>query len=732
MTKSYGLEKDISFLKIKSFKLLEALKSSGLNTIKDLLEYYPASYIFREKANSINSIKEELLGQSLFKTNEAEKILRKEYALIVSIKNIELKSFGRKKLLRFKIEDDERNFAFINFWQKINFFQNYFKINQKLIISGKPEISKYGVVFTHPEIEKLDDVTYKSFKSIGILPIYSITKHMTKNKISSIAIRNLLKSVVDEYSLLINENLDSHIIDNFNFLSKSDTIINLHFPVNAKLLEKSKERMKFEEIFFFELFLMKQRSELNTIENGISMSSKLLLTKKLLSNLPFELTEDQKTAISQIQKDLSSNIPMNRMLQGDVGSGKTIVALLAMTIVLDNGYQSLIIAPTEILAKQHFNNISQFLKSEQGIVLLLGGPKTKEKKEILENIANGNVKIIIGTHALFQKELKYNKLALVVIDEQHRFGVEQRAILRNLGKISNDGKFIPHTLVMTATPIPRSLSMTAYGDLDLTLIKSKPKNRKEIITKIRFNSDLKKIYDFITLEVSRGRQAYIVYPLIEESEFFEDLKSVTEHYESLKNEVFNGINCGILHGKLHWTEKESIMQDFKNRKYDILFTTTVIEVGIDVPNATIMLVENAERFGLSQLHQLRGRVGRGEHKSYCILVTNDDNKNIIKSNITNVPLVKRLKAMEDTNDGFILSEIDLEIRGPGDILGTKQTGLPNFKFLDLTKDIGIISRAKRLASLIIQQDPNLELESYEKIKEELLKKKVEYVYYGTG
>jgi ATP-dependent DNA helicase RecG len=417
---------------------------------------------------------------------------------------------------------------------------------------------------------------------------------------------------------------------------------------------------------------------------------------------------------------------MNGLLQGDVGSGKTIVALLSIMIAIENGCQTVFLAPTEILAEQHFHVIKNYMEGFNiNVVQLLGGQKKKIRNDILMDIQSGKANIVVGTHALFESEIEYNQLGLIIIDEQHRFGVAQRAKLKELAKKSFKGEEIsPHILVMSATPIPRTLSMTVYGDLDVSIIREKPKNRKAIQTKIVFESQLDFVYEFIRKEIEKGRQAYIVYPLVEKSEKME-LKAATEQYERISNEIFPNFKCGLLHGQMFWYEKEDAMKAFLNKEYDILVSTTVIEVGIDVANVTVMLIENSERFGLSQLHQLRGRIGRGSEQSYCFLATKDNYQYALKrfndKSEDRKAVFIRLKTMEKTDDGFKISEDDLKLRGPGDVLGTRQSGLPAFKFLDLVSDGDLISQARHEAEIILKNDPELNEKNNKILKDEFTK-----------
>jgi ATP-dependent DNA helicase RecG len=484
--------------------------------------------------------------------------------------------------------------------------------------------------------------------------------------------------------------------------------------------------MKYEELFLFELLLAARRRSRKRPERGIPMQSQSQRARSLIERLPFDLTGAQKRVIREIVADMTSGTPMNRLLQGDVGSGKTVVALLCMLNAVDNGYQTLIMAPTEILAEQHFHGIQRMLGADHGmnIVQLVGSQRKKARTAVLEQIASGSANIVVGTHAMFESDVVYNKLGLIVIDEQHRFGVAQRAELKRLGQNSHgDEPRTPHILVMSATPIPRTLSMTLYGDLDSSVIDQLPAQRKPIKTHVVFESKMQEVFGFVKSEVALGRQAYIVYPLVERSEKI-DAKSAVEHYEDLCRTVFHDLSVGLLHGQMGWNEKEDVMKAFLNRDFDVLVSTTVIEVGIDVPNATVMLIENAERFGLSQLHQLRGRVGRGGEQSYCFLATKDHfkyqmNRAANAEDMAKAPI--RLKTMEETTDGFRIAEVDLRLRGPGDVMGTRQSGVPDFRFADLVTDGELIAQTRADAFGVLDEDPQLRQDEHRLLRQELLR-----------
>ncbi|MBF8248326.1 MAG: ATP-dependent DNA helicase RecG, partial [Bacteroidetes bacterium] len=493
-------------------------------------------------------------------------------------------------------------------------------------------------------------------------------------------------------------------------------IQNIHFPSSQQSLDLATRRLKFDELFFLQLLLALRRYHFKHEEKGISYKVESKLARQLVDSLPFGLTQAQKRVIAEIAADMKTPKPMNRLLQGDVGSGKTIVALLAMLVAIENGYQVAFMAPTEILADQHFRTIASFLKTiPVNVRLLIGGQRKKLREDILEDIRSGNAQIVVGTHALIEENVRFASLGLTVIDEQHRFGVMQRAALREKG-------YNPDVLVMTATPIPRTLAMTIYGDLDVSVIDEMPANRKPVRTATRLEGQKPKVYDFVKDEVQRGRQVYIVFPLIEESEKV-DLKAATKEFENLQDKVFPGLKLGLIHGRMKTEEKDAVMAAFKSGGIHILVSTTVIEVGIDVPNATVMIIENAERFGLSQLHQLRGRVGRGGDQSYCVLIadytwfdTRKRGKDLFAQQEEKDVARIRLDTMVETNDGFKIAEVDLKLRGPGEFFGTKQSGLPGFRIASLVDDAELLHVARKEAFAVVEQDPQLRSSSNKSIR----------------
>jgi ATP-dependent DNA helicase RecG len=610
-------------------------------------------------------------------------------------------------------------------------------------ISAKPDKSKFGALqFIHPDFDRLSEEEEKSFLNTGkIIPFYRIPKELKSGNIGDLSLRRIINLAVENYVDLVEETLPEKIIKENKLMGLPEAIRNYHFPESSNKLISAQIRFKFEELFYLELLVALRKQNYQTKLAGNKMNIKTNLVHNFLNTLSFELTKAQLKVLGEIKSDLLSEKPMNRLLQGDVGCGKTVVSLIAMLIAVDNGFQAAIMAPTEILADQHAKNISammqnlykEFSKKEIKVSLLLGGQKKSEREKQLQDIELQEADIIVGTHALFEEKVNYKNLGLVVIDEQHRFGVRQRARLQSKGKT-------PEVLVMSATPIPRTISMTVYGDLDISVIDEMPKNRIPIKTVLRGESRLPDIFKFIIDKSKEGYQTFIVYPLVEDSDKLE-LKAAETFYEELRKTHLKNLNIGLIHGRMNWQEKEEKMLFFLRKQFDVLVSTTVIEVGIDIPDANIILINDAHRFGLSQLHQLRGRVGRSNKQAYCVLVTKDE---IVQYNIqqrleldylSSSMLDKyksaiRLQTMVKTNNGFEIAETDLKLRGPGDIFSTKQSGFPDLKYADIVHDTELISLTKNIAFDLINKDPSLDSENNFVIRKSLIKHYSENMQYA--
>ncbi len=689
-----SLKSDISEIKYIKNKRAKAFKKIGINTIEDLLYYFPRKYINKQN----------ILPISLLKVNSEANFIGKIY----SVKKI---TYNKQRLVVTLF--DHTGIVNCIFFNKLSFFEKIFKTGMTLFVTGKVTFYK-GKQIIHPEyqiITEKDDIN----EIATIVPIYPYSQELEKAYISQNFIRKSIKFILNQKTLKFNEILPKNIISSLNLLNIKEAFKQIHFPNTEEEIKKAKYRFYFQEAFLLKLIL-NLKYETTHKQKGIAFKESKGLLRKFVNSLPFELTKDQKQVIKDIYNDMKSPYQMNRLLQGDVGSGKTIIALISMLFAYENDYQSVLMAPTEILAEQHFLNIKEYLKNLNiKPVLLTGSLKPKAKEEVYNKIAKETPLIVVGTHAIIQEGVKFTNLGLAAIDEQHRFGVLQRGKLQ-----ATTPK--PDILIMTATPIPRTLAMTLYSDLNVSIIKQLPPGRQKVETIWYPQSKIDLVYKFVFKELKSGNQIYFVYPIIEESEKM-DLKACENAYLEISN-IFSKYKVGLLHGKLKIDQKNNIMNAFKRKEIQILVSTTVIEVGVDVPDATVIVIEHAERFGLAQLHQLRGRVGRSNKKSYCFLVSSDKITEDGK---------KRLKAMTEYSSGFKIAEIDMEIRGPGNILGTLQAGLPNIKFMEILSMPDLLDKADFYSKKIINKDPQLLLPEHENLRKVLLEKyknKIDFLSIG--
>ena len=650
-------------------------KELGLFTLKDLFEYYPYRYVDKSRFIKIAEVR------------SAE-----VYTLLLG-KVIAKQIVGGTKSQRLVVRlADETGSIEMVFFRGIRWINESIDIGAIYVVFGKPNYFNGTFNLPHPEFEKFNP--QKDYKKEKFMPLYNTTERMKTAFLASKQLSKIISDAVKKYSSLIEEVLPQYIIDAYHLCSRRDAIACIHSPLGEETLAKARFRLKFEELFFMQAEHLLIKSNRKSNSRGFVFSKVGENFNTFFSKyLPFELTNAQKRVVKEIRNDMRTGSQMNRLLQGDVGSGKTLVALLSMLIALDNGYQATLIAPTEILAMQHFQSINRFIGDMNiNVSLLTGSIKGKSRKHLLTSLADGSINILIGTHAILEENVIFNNLGLVVIDEQHRFGVEQRA------KMWTKNTIAPHILVMTATPICRTLAMSIYGDLDYSVIDELPSGRKPILTTHLYDRDVLRLFDFMKKQIEQGRQIYVVYPLIKESEKL-DLKDLMDGYESIERAFpLPQYQISIVHGQMKPEDKEYEMQRFKKGITNIMVATTVIEVGVDVPNATVMVIENAERFGLAQLHQLRGRVGRGANQSYCILRTKDELSSEARF---------RIETMCSTNDGFEISRADLQLRGPGDVSGTRQSGVLDLKVADIVKDEGLMAQVRTLAQNVLADDPHL-------------------------
>lgn len=682
------LDTPIEYLKGVGPDRATVLKSElGITTFAGLLHHFPFRYVDRTRFQKINQVK---LDMPFVQVKG-----RIDY--------IEMTGGKGKvpKRLVAEFSDDTGNIELVWFGG-IRWIRTMLKENMEYVVFGRPNLFNGQISISHPELDPVSDDSKGTVSPLQ--PVYSSTEKLSSRWLNSKGIQKLQQQLLQKLKSHLAEFLPDAIISKLCLLPREKALFNIHFPENPELLQRAQKRLKFEELFLIQLDLLRMKAEREQVIKGIVFSRVGDFVNHFYKEkLPFQFTEAQKRVIKEIRRDLGSGKQMNRLLQGDVGSGKTIVALMSSLIALDNGYQSALMAPTEILANQHYNTISIMVEGLGiNVGLLTGSTRAKERKLLGERLINGELHILIGTHALIEDNVQFNKLGLAIIDEQQRFGVAQRSKLTN-----RDPQ--PHVLVMTATPIPRTLALTLYGDLDTSTINELPPNRKPVQTVHRFDSGRLQVFGFLREQIKKGRQVYIVYPLIEESEKM-DYKDLMDGYESICQAFPEPeYHVGVVHGRMKSKERDYVMQRFKAKDMNILVATTVIEVGVDVSNASVMVVESAERFGLSQLHQLRGRVGRGAENSYCILMTGNKLSEEAKT---------RLEKLVRTNDGFEIAEADMQLRGHGDLMGTQQSGIVPLKIADLVKDGEILQVARQAASELLGNDPflmkpeNLHLSQY--------------------
>lgn len=679
---SQYLATSIEYLKGIGPPKAETLKKElGIFTFDDFLHHFPFRYVDRSQLYTISELD----------TGVAHIQVKGKFS------DFKMEGVGKAKRLK-AVFTDGTGYIDVVWFKGISWIQKYIQPNKEYVLFGKPNEFNRRLNIVHPEIEEAKD--FLSQGNAGFQPVYSTTEILKRKGLESKGIQKAIKELISNPNFKIQEILPQSILEEYRLMNRHSAFINIHFPQSDEAQKKAEFRLKFEELFFLQLKMMRIKGVRRKDVPGIVFSKVGEFFNKFYKDvLPFELTGAQKRVVKEIRFDMGSGKQMNRLLQGDVGSGKTVVGFMCMLIAIDNGMQAAMMAPTEILAQQHYNNIRSFA-DELGLntALLTGSTPQKARREMLASLENGQLHILVGTHALIEDKVKFNNLGLTIIDEQHRFGVQQRA------KLWNKSLSVPHVLVMTATPIPRTLAMTVYGDLDTSIIDEMPAGRKPINTAHRYDNNRLRVFGFMKEEIEKGRQAYIVYPLIAESETL-DYKNLIDGHEAVTRAFPPPkYTVSIVHGKMKPKDKEFEMQRFKRGETQIMVATTVIEVGVDVPNATVMIMESAERFGLSQLHQLRGRVGRGGEQSYCILMTGHKLSHDARL---------RMETMVRTNNGFEIAEVDLKLRGPGDIEGVRQSGIVDLKLTDLTKDKEIIILARMAAEKVVEQDLHLQLPQHQ-------------------
>ncbi|MGO4911983.1 ATP-dependent DNA helicase RecG [Leeuwenhoekiella sp. W20_SRS_FM14] len=683
---SSKLQTPIDYLKGVGPNRATLLRSElGIHTYQDFLNLFPNRYIDKTQYYTITQLQP----------------TSADVQIIGKITHLKSAGEGRSKRLVATFKDQTGSMELVWF-RGVKWIRESLKINIPYVIFGK--VQRFGSSYSiaHPDLELLEE--HEKSLRVAMQPVYPSTEKLTNRGITNRVVNVLMQTLFQEVQQDIEESLSRSILDRLKLMPKKSAFLNIHFPQSQENLAKAQFRLKFEELFYIQLqLLVKNKLHKQKIKGYPFEQIGANFTTFYNNHLPFDLTGAQKRVVKEIRNDLGKPAQMNRLLQGDVGSGKTIVALLTMLIAIDNGFQACLMAPTEILSIQHYQGLTELCEDlDINIALLTGSSRTKARREIHENLENGSLHILIGTHALLEDKVKFKNLGLAVIDEQHRFGVAQRS------KLWHKNELPPHILIMTATPIPRTLAMSVYGDLDVSVIDELPPGRKAIKTVHRYDNNRLKVFGFIRDEIKKGRQIYIVYPLIQESEAL-DYKDLMDGYESISREFpMPDYQISIVHGQMKPADKDYEMNRFVNGETQIMVATTVIEVGVNVPNASVMIIESAERFGLSQLHQLRGRVGRGADQSYCILMTGHKLSEDSKT---------RLQTMTSTNDGFEIAEVDLKLRGPGDIMGTQQSGVLNLKIADIIKDNEIMKISRSYASALLNEDPQLLKEENQPIRQ---------------
>ncbi len=678
-------KQEITYLKKVGPKRAELLNSeAGISVFGDLLTYFPRKYVDRSQVHRIRDIRSEMA----------------QVTLLGKITEIEEVKGNKGPRLNATFTDGTGTVELV--WFKgVKFMKESLKVGEEIVVFGGPRIFGRSIQIAHPEIEK-GKSPEELIHSLKIIPLYNSTEKLKLGGLDSKGFRGILSSLLEIGKDEITENLAPWIMQKYGMLSRRNAFQQIHFPDDFEHLQKGQDRLKFEEFFFFQLIMAHRK----LVEQPLRPSHPFPTVGKHFNEfyekfIPFELTGAQKRVLREIRADLKRPIQMNRLVQGDVGSGKTMVAFMAMLLAIDNGFQAAIMAPTEILAEQHFSKIKAYCQPlGLKVAMLTGSVKGSARNQLLLELREGIIDILVGTHALIEDHVRFKRLGMVVVDEQHKFGVMQRAKLWGKADLS------PHNMVMTATPIPRTLALTLFGDIDVSKIDELPPGRKPVITAVRTEAQRLQVFGFMQKELDAGRQVYVVYPLVEENEKL-DLIAVTEGYEALSRR-FGVEKVGIVHGRMKSDAKDYEMQRFKRGETTILVATTVIEVGVDVPNASVMVIENSNRFGLSQLHQLRGRVGRGADQSFCILMSGPKPSEDAK---------KRMRAMVDTHDGFKIAEIDLKLRGHGDFLGTRQSGtIPELRLANFLEDADIFEMAREAAFTLIQNDPALEKPEHQGVK----------------